>query len=85
MFFHSRHTSLCPYDLKLVVATTLNLLVYGLPASAGTPQILSPTKAKSKSKGKKGKPTTQNNLELLKTVELPSSSGAADGTFRSAR
>ncbi|GLB33644.1 putative WD40 repeats containing protein [Lyophyllum shimeji] len=74
----------------LVVATTLDLLVYALPTSTESPQTPSPTKSRGKSKGKKAKSTKQppgpSTLELLRTIGVPESAGGAGaGTFRSAR
>ncbi|RDB22641.1 Guanine nucleotide-exchange factor SEC12 [Hypsizygus marmoreus] len=89
------HTDKEIYDASfsgttLVIATTLNLLVYALPLTKA-PQSPSPTKAKGKGKAKKKKSPSQatlslSRLDLLKTVELPNSIGGSTGaTFRSAR
>jgi len=66
----------------LVIATTVNLLVYALPKVT---EISKTPPSKSKRKGKqKAKPLPE--LELLQTLDLPSSLGGATGsTFRAAR
>lgn len=69
----------------LVIATTINLLVYALPMGSSIPS----QKGKGKSKAKKGKSATRQtslHLELMKTIELPATLGAAaGGTFRAVR
>lgn len=74
---------------QLVIATTLNLLVYALPLSSTVPQTSSPTKGKGKGKGKKTTSGTQQAssiLKLLHTVETPASiGGGAEGAFRAAK
>ncbi|KAF9469044.1 WD40-repeat-containing domain protein [Collybia nuda] len=73
----------------LVIATTLNLLVYALPLPPTASQTPSPTKGKGKGKGKKTTSVIQQSplaLKLLHTVEIPASiGGGAEGTFRAAR
>jgi len=76
----------CPSSLKylqLVVATTVNLLVYALPTMTGSP-LSTP---KGKGKGKKGKARqTSFKLELMQTIDIPATLGSAVcGVFRAAR
>jgi prolactin regulatory element-binding protein len=65
--------------LKLVVATTDNLLVYALPAAT------KPSPSKNKKKGKQ-KAAVLPELELLRTVDPPATvSVSTRSTFRAAR
>ncbi|KAH9947322.1 WD40 repeat-like protein [Amylocystis lapponica] len=65
-------------DKKLVVATTVNLLVYALPSSEVT--------EKSDKASGKQKESPLPDLELLKTVERPTLPGKdAGSSFRAAR
>lgn len=69
--------------IQLVIATTVNLLVYALPTVADIPKPPSPTKSKKKGKQKE---QALPELELIKTVELPDSVGGPGGSaFRAAR
>jgi len=87
------HTDKEIYDVSfsensLVIATTHNLLVYGLPGSASTSATQvppSPKKARKKSKSSaNGHSLSVQPLELQITVDVPSSTGPGS-TFRSAR
>jgi len=61
--------------LQLIVAATVNLLVYSLP------KLAKPENKKGKQKAK-----ALVDLKLIKTVQLPVQvGGAEDGTFRVAR
>ena len=71
-----------------MIATTHNLLVYGLPGSSSktaTDATPSTKKNKKKSKaGSNGHSLGVKALELLKTIDLPSSTGQGS-TFRAAK
>ncbi|KII95368.1 hypothetical protein PLICRDRAFT_48333 [Plicaturopsis crispa FD-325 SS-3] len=62
-------------SVKLLVATTTNLLLYAVPSASST----------SKSKKGKQKEIPLNQLELLETVALPTLPGGVGATFRAAR
>lgn len=80
---------------QLVLATSLNLLVYALPEPPSEGNDKTPKKKKGKQKGK-GKekdapsrtPSQTPELQLVETVDIPSIPGApagSVGTFRAAR
>jgi hypothetical protein len=72
-------------DYQLVIATTVNLLVYALPTGSLVPS----PKGKAKGKSRKGKSSTRQTslkLELTHTVDLPVTLAATvGGSFRAAR
>ncbi|TFK43366.1 WD40 repeat-like protein [Crucibulum laeve] len=70
---------------SLVIATTMNLLVYALPNIEKT-STTSPKKGKGKNKLGGGSSEKIGTLELKETVGLPSMTGGSAGsTFRAAR
>ena len=78
--FHSFFTP----AYQLVIATTHNLFIYGLP-SRGIPDSPAEKKVKNKKKSKsKSKSVTDHELQLLRTVELPQLP-ADGGNFRAAK
>jgi prolactin regulatory element-binding protein len=83
------------YVFQLVLATSLNLLVYALPEQPSEGSEQTPKKKKGKQKGK-GKekdapsrtPSQTPELRLVETVDVPSVPGApaqSTVTFRAAR
>ena len=71
------HTHIFDQNSQLVIATTVNLLIYGLPEAKRGPPV--------RKKGKL-KATLLPELEHLRTVELPAlPSDVAGSTFRAAR
>ncbi|PPQ77338.1 hypothetical protein CVT25_010920 [Psilocybe cyanescens] len=74
-------------DNNLVITTTHNLFVYGLPTTTlpKSPTTTSPKKSKKKSKAATNEPNEKLlTLELQKSVDVPSSTGEGS-TFRVGR